>query len=361
LNVGLFSPTINKIGGGELVTLNMIRALKKRGHTVTIYSVKKINKSSLQNFLGKPINFDKEIIIRPNFFDAYSLQNLYPNLLKSYLFKFRCDFLIDTFSDTIFPWTDALYFHKDEKTSRMPVNLKGLFFAPYKSFVRYSINHLNAQEKTLMTSSNFTAKRIEIAIGQKVKVLYPPISDYFKIKDKEINKSETVVTVTRLSSDKFPETIPAIAKLSPNDLSFTIVGSCRSATEFQVLKNLREKIHELNMDKKVNIQANISRERQREILQKAKFYLHPFVQYESFGISVVEAMSAGCIPVVPDVGGLREIVPSRMRYSKIDEAASMLKGFSDSWSLKKVAQSIELSGRFSQSRFCKEFLEFTNL
>ena len=45
----------------------------------------------------------------------------------------------------------------------------------------------------------------------------------------------------------------------------------------------------------------------KEILAKAKVYVH-CAQNEHFGISIVEAMAAGCVPVVHNSGGPREIV-----------------------------------------------------
>ncbi len=43
-------------------------------------------------------------------------------------------------------------------------------------------------------------------------------------------------------------------------------------------------------------------------MRKSKVYFHPMVG-EHFGISIVEAMAAGLVPVVSDVGGPTEFVP----------------------------------------------------
>src|SRR6266540_1694231 len=50
---------------------------------------------------------------------------------------------------------------------------------------------------------------------------------------------------------------------------------------------------------------NPSRETYHEILGEAKVYLH-LMEGEHFGITIVEAMSAGCVPVVHDSGGPKE-------------------------------------------------------
>lgn len=41
---------------------------------------------------------------------------------------------------------------------------------------------------------------------------------------------------------------------------------------------------------------------------EAKIYFHPMVG-EHFGMSVVESMTAGLVPVVPDIGRPTEFVP----------------------------------------------------
>jgi glycosyltransferase involved in cell wall biosynthesis len=117
----------------------------------------------------------------------------------------------------------------------------------------------------------------------------------------------------------------------------------------------------LGVEKKVKVLLNISRKRQRDILQHSKIYLHPQVPYESFGISVVEAMFAGCIPVVPDIGGLREIVPREQRYASLEEAAALVDESVSDWSQRRIQECVAMAGRFSQARFIEQFLEIMRL
>ena len=170
-----------------------------------------------------------------------------------------------------------------------------------------------------------------------------------------------MITVTRISNDKRPETIPLIAKLLPADVSFTIIGSCRLSTEVPVLRKLQNCIRSLRVEDKVKLLLNVSREKQRELLQSAKIYLHPLVPYEAFGISVVEAMSAGCVPIVPDIAGLREIVPNQLRYHTIEEAASKVKESLANWSPFKADESVKIANNFNQTEFKRNFLRITKL
>ena len=46
---------------------------------------------------------------------------------------------------------------------------------------------------------------------------------------------------------------------------------------------------------------------------------------EFFGIAMVEASYAGCMPLVPDRLAYRELYPARFRYPNVDELTSMLR------------------------------------
>ena len=46
---------------------------------------------------------------------------------------------------------------------------------------------------------------------------------------------------------------------------------------------------------------------------------------EHFGISVLEAMAAGLIPVVPNEGGIIEFVPKKYQFNTIEHAAEIIK------------------------------------
>ena len=65
------------------------------------------------------------------------------------------------------------------------------------------------------------------------------------------------------------------------------------------------------------------REKKIELLKKAKIYLHTMVG-EHFGISIVEAMALGCLPIVHNSGGVKEFVPEQYRYMNLQEAADKI-------------------------------------
>jgi glycosyltransferase involved in cell wall biosynthesis len=68
-----------------------------------------------------------------------------------------------------------------------------------------------------------------------------------------------------------------------------------------------------------------SKETYHALLGEAKVYLH-LMEGEHFGITIVEAMSAGCVPVVHDSGGPKEVVNEEtgFRWQNIDDVPGMI-------------------------------------
>jgi glycosyltransferase involved in cell wall biosynthesis len=359
MKIGFFSPTINRIGGSEWVTLNMVNAVKSKKHQAIVCSAEKIDSLHIQRFFGRNLSFN--VNQWPSLFDPFSLENLYPSLLGSFLLSLKCDLLIDTFSNALTPWADAVYFNGFPKILKLPKGKKGLLFFPYKALLVYSHKRAKTREKILMACSKWAARMTEETTGLNTIVLHPPVSDFFKTDNPENQaKNNLVTTVTRISKDKNPEIIPLIARLVSNDFSFTIIGACKHPEELRILNSIRESVRKLGLQKRVRFELNVPRERQREILRRSKVYLHSTF-FEAFGTSIIEAMASGCIPIVPNHGGQREIVPKQQRYNSVDEAASLINSAIANWSPKKAKESAQIADSFSQSRFNKEFLNILQL
>jgi glycosyltransferase involved in cell wall biosynthesis len=60
-----------------------------------------------------------------------------------------------------------------------------------------------------------------------------------------------------------------------------------------------------------------------EYLKRGSILFHPKIG-EHFGMSIVEGISAGLIPVVPTIGGQTEFVPHNYLYDTLDEAARII-------------------------------------
>jgi glycosyltransferase involved in cell wall biosynthesis len=149
--------------------------------------------------------------------------------------------------------------------------------------------------------------------GRVAEVVYPPVDiENFK----PVRKEFLVVSVGRFTPVKNYELVIEVARRMP-DVKFVIVGR----------KNLFapyfDKIAALKPDN-VTLIADMSRGDVSVLLGKAKVYLHSMVG-EHFGISVVEAMAAGCIPVVHDSGGPKEVIGGYgFLYSTVEECVRVI-------------------------------------
>jgi glycosyltransferase involved in cell wall biosynthesis len=73
----------------------------------------------------------------------------------------------------------------------------------------------------------------------------------------------------------------------------------------------------------VFLEANVAHSILESIMRKGKVYFHP-MPGEPFGISTAEAMSAGLIPIVPQLGGHTDFVPQKYRFSTLEDAVAKI-------------------------------------
>ena len=87
-------------------------------------------------------------------------------------------------------------------------------------------------------------------------------------------------------------------------------------------------------------------------------------KFEHFGITVVEAMAAGCIPVVINKGGLKEIVDQGINgylWDTIDQLKEFTLSITEQKSLEKFTKnSIQKSKDFSKEKFVEKIRKLVN-
>jgi glycosyltransferase involved in cell wall biosynthesis len=110
---------------------------------------------------------------------------------------------------------------------------------------------------------------------------------------------------------------------------------------------------------------NVPRDELRKLLSRAKYYLHPPFP-EHFGISVVEAMAAGCIPIVYRDGGVWYDIVSRVSdilgYGDINEVPNIIKSLDNNKDLYITLRSkgIEISKEFNYENFKKNLSKWVD-
>ncbi|HET7641970.1 MAG TPA: glycosyltransferase [Nitrososphaeraceae archaeon] len=193
----------------------------------------------------------------------------------------------------------------------------------------------------ILTNSNFSKQAIEKTYRNnkiKVTIIYPPVDiDRFKklyndnkeiIDNNQLQKDHnSILVISRISPNKKIENAIEIGKKlketeNINYYNMTIVGNIVQYDR-NYLAKLNNLIAKYDLKDYIKIKTDVPFDELQKLLGKSNIYLHP-TPAEPFGISIVEAMSAGLVPITSNVGGNIEFVPSKYQYNSIDHAAELI-------------------------------------
>jgi glycosyltransferase involved in cell wall biosynthesis len=177
---------------------------------------------------------------------------------------------------------------------------------------------------TFLTNSNYTRQRLlehYPLLMDRVKVIYPPAVHSLPSWKDMSQRQIDVVSLGTFSRHKNQLIQLELARSLP-DLRFVIVGSVFSKSYFHTCEAFVNR-HRLQ---NVILVPDAPFEKLEEILGSAKIFLHT-KEDEGFGVATVQAIAAGCLPLVPDSGGSREVVLfPELRFRYHNEIAARLTG-----------------------------------
>jgi glycosyltransferase involved in cell wall biosynthesis len=189
-------------------------------------------------------------------------------------------------------------------------------------------------------------------------VLYPPVSEHWFARSNDRKKQ--LVSFARMSPEKKFETcIRAFAGLH-SSLTTTLVLAGSTGRYNPYLERLRRLTRELGVDHAVIFQTNPSISAMRASAIQSKAYVSCQTEPESFNITVLEAMAAGCIPIVPpDL--FKELVLQGIgfSYSNESELTQTMKhvlNLSQSEFAELSKRSRERASQFTQEKFADALL-----
>ncbi len=144
----------------------------------------------------------------------------------------------------------------------------------------------------------------------KIRLLYPPIAP---VPDRGLPKEKLILVCSRIDASKKLELLIDAYRSSTflhENYRLVIAGNNASDTV-----DYWEKIRAYTASGDVTLYPNASWDKIAELYNRAEIFWHckgygeddPY-QMEHFGMTTVEAMGAGCVPVVIDRGGQAEIV-----------------------------------------------------
>ncbi|AWR96436.1 glycosyltransferase [Acidianus sulfidivorans JP7] len=226
-----------------------------------------------------------------------------------------------------------------------------LYLLPFRSIVSRFKDE--AKRAKIIANSYYSAKAIAETYDIPVpKVIYPPVDVEFYSKAFDSSNRENIfVTIARFERGKMIEN--SIIFASKSGIKGIVIGSMNDRKYFEELQKLKKKLNA-----NVDFLPNLSKEEILNILSKAKIYFHPTIG-EHFGIPIIEAISAGLIPIVPKESGGSELVPE-FSYNTIDEAVEIAKNILNSNLENKREELHNLSMNFSISIFKEKIYEEIN-
>jgi len=287
MRAAIYNPYLDSLGGGERYSMAIATTLVKNGYIVDVEWKSQEIKDKLEERFGidlKNVNFIDNI----NRGDGYDI----------------CFWVSDGSIPALKARRNFLHFQ-----------------VPFQKVSgRSLINKVKLMRVSkVIVNSLFTKKIIDQEFGVDSFVLYPPVAtEEFRAKKKE----DLILNVSRFSQlmqakrqDILIKTFSAFYKANP-DYKLVLAGGAEVGAD-KFIDELKE---EINKEGKLPVTIIKSPDFKtiKDLYGRAKFFwsasgfgiddIKEPKKVEHFGIAPVEAMAAGCVPILVNKGGHKEIV-----------------------------------------------------
>ncbi|HET6808977.1 MAG TPA: glycosyltransferase family 4 protein [Nitrososphaera sp.] len=321
--------SLNARGGGERLAVATIKAISSIGIDVELSTIEKPDMALIRLAYGTGIDGDVKKIRTLNILQKYSASNCSLTVnTHGDMLPFYCKDFTKKNAITYCHYPIARYLidcgDPDYSGVLQNMCLLGMTTAVrngYHDTVRsaYIKMMLNS---TVLTNSEFSRKAIFKTFGVDSTILSPPVDvDIFRNACLASNvRNDSILVISRFHPTKKIENAIHLAKLlRQNEVGrcINIVGNM-TPDGIGYFNYLNDLVRHYGLKDFVRFEINVRFDRLLDLMRRSKVYVHP-LPGEPFGISTVEAMSAGIIPVVPDIGGHTEFVPARYQFHTYGE------------------------------------------
>lgn len=334
--------------GGDYVYSVMKDELIKRGYRVNELSIpiliSTIRHSSASKWIGQASLSPSEIL-------AY---------VKCYLVSLRRykmhGSIVITSSCPTFPVLGHLTYHQPKagifaRSIRETGKIRRVIGYKVEEDERFSPLWLLAKKliRLHLSNSEFTKELVRKMYKVDSRVLYPPIptSKYDHLNDRKIRRP--CVLLTRPETTTGISSLSRIASSLPKSISFLIIGNVDKAG--------KKALHDLGAAGITYKYLGFVNEATKvEAFKRSSVYLN-LARNETFGMSVVEALASGCIPIAHKSGAIPEYLPKELTYSEIGEIPEKLAAYVDAnEDFRKRLKEIAL--RFDEGIFRERFMHY---
>ena len=353
MKIGIFSPYLDSLGGGEKYILTLALCLLENNNVSLFWNPSQA--SEIKKNAEKKFGFDLSTV----------------------------SFTNNIFSPTISLMTRVLQARKYDRIiylsdGSLPFLLGKKIIVHFQFPVEW-VNGKNIKTrikklvgiKDVICNSLFTQTYIDKTFNVKSLLVYPPVE---MIEQGAINKENIILNVGRFGNygrgssfkrqDFLAEAFEKMVKNGLSDWKLVFVVSTRKEDE-PSLQRFMQKTGKLPIE----FVQNPNNETLKRFYKKAKIYWHAAgygqdlqkhpERAEHFGIATVEAMSAGAVPIVIAAGGQKEIVEHNKNGFLWETQDELI---SNTWSVikddkifqKLSSEAIMRANHFSVDIFCKK-------
>jgi len=281
MKIGFYSPYLESLSGGERYTLTLASHWSKT-HDVSLFT----NDLGLQKKAKERFGIDlSRVQLVPNIFKT---RNIFKKLLISRTYDLLF-FLTDGSIPTTFARYNILHFQ-----------------VPFTHLRLHSIKM--SRFNAIVCNSDFTKRNLDARIAKKSTVIYPPV---MSLKQSGFKKQKMILSVGRFHQLKKQDVlIEAFRESGIKEAELVLTGGLLPEDK-PYFSRLQLSAKKLN----VRLLPNVSFKELVKLYNQSSVYWHAAGYHEvkpehmeHFGITLVEAMSTGSIPVAFAGGGIPEIV-----------------------------------------------------
>lgn len=348
MKIGIFDPYLDDLGGGEKYMITLAECLSQ-DNSVTVFWD---NKEDLKK-VAERFSLDiSRIILKSNIFSPDY------NFFKRCIASMAYDAIV-VLSDGSIPlvFSRKLFIHLQQPFPTIRMSLKS--------------NLKKMRVNSFFCNSFFTKSFIDKEFGINSKVLYPPVN----VKIKESKKENIILHVGRFrvvnmgtqdykKQEVMINTFRKMVDRGLENWKFILAIGLQESDRSQ-FNRLQKKAEGYPIE----FLINLNNDGLGKIYSKSKIYWHASGYGEDlnanpelaehFGISTVEAMSAGVVPVVINKGGQKEIIEDGKNGFLWKDLGDFIEKTNDLIKDKKLWDQMSVNAKerskmFGGDKFCNE-------
>jgi len=354
-NIGIYNLHMRAMGGGEKLTLVLADHLSL-AHNVFLFSAEPLDVSSLEQFFNVDLSRVKVICLKT------------PGSLSRVLTRISGSNVSLHHERQLRSLELDLFINNSYASALTCPTTRGIFMCMFP----HPVNNVVNSYSTIVAISRYVADWVWKRWDRHSEILYPPCDD---MGPPPSAKEKIILHVGRFIADSIEderhhkgqglllETFKRMTDLHEQGWQLHFTGSLspdgKSRTFADTLMRAAEGLP-------VFFHFNAASEELRQLYRRAAIYWHatgygfdadryPSKQ-EHFGISTVEAMSAGAVPVVYATGGQKEIVTDEVDgywWTDVDRLVNQTRRLANDAALRSELgqQAVLSSKRFSRETF----------